>query len=156
MPRVFDVNVILRERPSLKPLYVAGTALFDRHVSPSAYAECCCSSSKQIKMLGMMVERLEQRLNELMRNSGYSSPVYRHIRGEMNNINDAVWFTEAPKKSMSSLSAREKKRQKISTLTMPVELQKDALGGIRVLRESQMLANMGASVLFGQSVTCLK
>ncbi|KAH3704794.1 hypothetical protein DPMN_079855 [Dreissena polymorpha] len=80
---VFDANVTLRERHSLKPLKVAGATVFDRHVSSSAHAECCCSSSKQIKKLGMVVERLEQRLNELMRKSGYSSPVYRHIRGEI-------------------------------------------------------------------------
>ncbi|KAH3715219.1 hypothetical protein DPMN_057925 [Dreissena polymorpha] len=46
---------------SLKLLKVAGATVFDRHVSPTAHAECCCSSSKHIKNLGIVVERLERR-----------------------------------------------------------------------------------------------
>ncbi|KAH3836642.1 hypothetical protein DPMN_110013 [Dreissena polymorpha] len=33
--------------------------------------------------LDMVIERLEQRLDELMRKSGCSSPAYRHLRGEI-------------------------------------------------------------------------
>ncbi|KAH3824323.1 hypothetical protein DPMN_126157 [Dreissena polymorpha] len=55
-PSVFDANASLRERSSLKPLKVAGATVFDSHDSPSAHAECCCFSSKQIKKLGMIME----------------------------------------------------------------------------------------------------
>ncbi|KAH3703301.1 hypothetical protein DPMN_078333 [Dreissena polymorpha] len=56
-PSVFDANITLRERPSLKPLNVTVAIVFDLHVSPSAQADCCCPSSKQIKKLGMVVKR---------------------------------------------------------------------------------------------------
>ncbi|KAH3819166.1 hypothetical protein DPMN_120899 [Dreissena polymorpha] len=61
--------------------------MFAGHDSPSAHAECCCSSSQQIKKLGMMVERLEQRFDDLMKKFGSSSSAYRPKR---NDRDDAI------------------------------------------------------------------
>ncbi|KAH3799216.1 hypothetical protein DPMN_152822 [Dreissena polymorpha] len=42
-------------RPPLKPSTVAGATMADGHVSTLSHVECCCSSSKQIKKMGMVV-----------------------------------------------------------------------------------------------------
>ncbi|KAH3750796.1 hypothetical protein DPMN_185329 [Dreissena polymorpha] len=61
---------------------------------------------------------------------------------KLNKIDDAICYvTEAHEKTMPALPAKQ--RQKISTSTKPVGLQKDALEGIRIFSESQMVTSLG-------------
>ncbi|KAH3692482.1 hypothetical protein DPMN_194323 [Dreissena polymorpha] len=94
----------------------------------------------------MLVERLERRLDERMMKSVSSSTVYRHIRGE--NEQDRRCYlcgSQKHRKRQCPHYRQRKQHQKISTSMKPEELQKDALGGIRVLIARQVLKNMDPS-----------
>ncbi|KAH3722404.1 hypothetical protein DPMN_065362 [Dreissena polymorpha] len=141
-PSVFDANVSLRESSSLKPFKVAGVTGFDSHDSPSAHAECFCSSSQQIKKLGMVVEKLDRRLNELVRKIGSSSPPYRHKRNEREK--DRRCYLCGSQKHLKRKCPNYRRRkhgQNVTTSTKPGELQRD----IDHTVGSQMVPNMGAS-----------
>ncbi|KAH3881701.1 hypothetical protein DPMN_005628 [Dreissena polymorpha] len=148
-PSVFDANVTLRERPSLKPLEVTGATVFDSHDFPSAHAECCCCSSQQFKKLGMVVGILERRLGDLMKKFGSSSPKYRHKRNDREKDRRCyLCGSQKHLKRQCPNYRRRKQCQKATTSTKPGELQRDidyTVGGIRVLSGSQMVPNLDAT-----------
>ncbi|KAH3837207.1 hypothetical protein DPMN_110587 [Dreissena polymorpha] len=148
-PSVFDANVTLRERLSLKPLKVTDATVFDSHDSPSVHAECCCSSSKQIKKLGMVVERLGQSLDKQMWKFGSTSPAYRHKRNDKEKDRRCyLCGSQKHLKRQCPNNRRRKQGQKVTTSTKPGELQRDivhTVGGIRVLSGSHMLPNLDTS-----------
>ncbi|KAH3799183.1 hypothetical protein DPMN_152789 [Dreissena polymorpha] len=157
-PSVSDSNGTMRERPSLKPTLKpsfrpsltpssdAGATMVDVHVSRLSHVECCCPMPKQIKKLGIVVDRLDRRLDELMRKFGSSSPVYRHTRDE--RVKDQRFYLCGSQKCMKRQCPNCPRRthgQKMSRLTKPVELHKDranTVGSIRVLSGRQMVPNL--------------
>ncbi|KAH3888490.1 hypothetical protein DPMN_012526 [Dreissena polymorpha] len=97
----------------------------------------------------MVVERLERRLGDLMKNFGCSSPAYRHKRNDREKDRKCyLCGSQKHLKRQCPNHRRRKQGQKVTTSSKPEELHRDivhTVGGIRVFSGSQMVSNLDAS-----------